>query len=374
MKSLVYQNSVAHATYATRSRIAIICICIGILVSCSKGQNTNKSNTGNWEMKVASGSSMPVIDKNHPGVKDNLYGFENGDVIKLADGSYHMIITELFDSGFAVPARIGHWKSTDKGDTWVRLGTIVQGNNIPNDPKNNTWSAMWYFDTVANRWNIIWRGFSLFRYASDKTGDEGIDANYTQVSQSILPFKGTEKWWNLNRSCPASFSNIFKAKNGQYYAFIGNEFIGNGKIASAGGDWNWVCGLVTATNIDGPWYQDDSKTDPDFNFAENPIVIKDGDTYFTVFDDLLYQKSIGYAYSTDGIHWTQKSLDLTDYVNWCANPKRISKENNGGLVWCLRTPCCIIKEGNNFVILFTGYSTNNAYFEVGKIVVSLNPS
>ena len=273
---MVYQNSAAHVGWTTRSRIAIIFICIGVMVSCSKGQNTNKSNTGNWEMKVVTGSNWPVIVKTHPGVKDNLYGFENGDVVKLADGSYHMIITELFDSGFAVPARIGHWKSTDKGDTWVRLGTIVQGNNIPNDPKNNTWSAMWYFDAVANRWNIIWRGFSLFRYASDKIGDEGIDANYSQVSQSILPFKGTEKWWNLNRSCPASFSNIFKAKNGQYYAFIGNEFIGNGKIARADGDWNWVCGLVTATNIDGPWYQDDSKTDPDFNFAENPIVIKDG--------------------------------------------------------------------------------------------------
>jgi hypothetical protein len=330
-------------------------------------------------MKVVSGSNLPVIDKNHPGAKENLAGFENGSIIKLDDGSYHMLITEMFEngggglSGYWEPARIGHWKSTDKGDTWVRLGTIVQGTGLLNDPKRNTWSAMWYFDSTENRWNVTWRGLNaVFRYKSDKTGNEGIDGNYSEVSQLIPPFYGEQQWWDTKY--PDSFSNIFIAANGQYYAFVGNGFVGNGKIANANGDWNWFCGLVTAKNIDGPWYRDDSKIDPVFSFAENPIVIKEGGTYFAVFDDLLYKKSIGYAYSTDGIHWTQKSLDLTDYVPWVANHKQVSKADPSGLVCSLRTPCSLIKEGDNYVIIFTGYNDSSSYFEVGKIIVNLNPS
>jgi hypothetical protein len=352
---------------------AIIVIFFGILLSDSKGQNINKSNTVNWEMKVVSGSNMPVIDKNHPGAKDNLHGFENGDITKLEDGSYHMVITELFDTGWSIPARIGHWKSIDKGDTWVRLGTIVQGNNIPKDPKMDTWSAHWYYDSVKNMWNIIWRGYqAIFRYASDKNGNEGINSTYSEASQFIPPFYGTKKWWDW--PYPDSFSNIFIAANGQYYAFVGNGFIGNGKIVKADGDWNWYVGLATAKNIDGPWYRDDLKIDPDFSFAENPIVINEGGTYFAVFDDLLYKKSIGYAYSTDGIHWTQKSLDLTDYIPWVANHKQISKADPSGLGYSLRTPCSLKKEGDNYVIIFTGYNDNNSYWEVGKLIVSLNPS
>lgn len=358
-------------------KLVLIGFFIITLNACNNNdiKKTEITNPG-WEMKLVSGSTIPVIDKNHPGAKDNLDGFENGSTVRLSDGSYHMVITEMFlngggEAGSWEPARIAHWKSTDKGNTWTRLSTIVQGTNLPNDPKRNTWSAMWYFDSVENRWNIIWRGYdSVFRYKSDKNGDEGIDSNYSEVSQFIPPLYGARKWWDSQY--PASFSNIYKVQDNKYYAFVGNAFRGEGKIAKVDGYWNWYVGLVTAKSIDGPWYRDESKKDPDLIFAENPLVIKEGEIYFAVFDDLLYKHSIGYAYSEDGVNWTQKSLDLTGQVKWCANSQQSSKDNPGGLVRSLRTPCSFIKEGENYVITFSGYNFNSSYFEVGKIIVSIN--
>ena len=359
-------------------KIGIICLISINFLSCKKtSSKADDSKVVNWEMKVVSGSDKAVIDKTHPGAKDNIDGFENGSIIKLADSSYHLLITEMYVDGKGAagswePARIGHWESKDQGDTWLRLGTIVEGSNLVDDPKRNTWSAMWYFDSTWNKWNVTWRGNNaVFRYASDKTGDIGINGNYSEVSQIIPPYLGSKKWWDRY---PESFSNIFKAANGRFYAFVGNNFIGNGRIAKAGGDWNWNVGLATAEDIDGPWYRDSSKTDPDFDFAENPIVIKEGNTYFAVFDDLHYTRSIGYAYSVDGVHWKRKNLNLSKYVKWSANEQQISKDDPGGLVRSLRTPCSLIREGNNYVVIFTAYNENSAYEEVGKIIVSLERS
>jgi hypothetical protein len=358
-------------------RLGIIFLIFFGFLSCNTVSKSDDSRMINWEMKVVSGSNKAVIDKTHPGANGNIDGFENGSIIKLSDGSYHLLITEMYKDGKGPagswePARIGHWESRDQGDTWVRLGTIVGGTNVSDDPKRNSWSPMWYLDTVANRWNITWRGNgAVFRYASDQTGDEGINGNYSEVSQIIPPYLCTKIWWYTKY--PDSFSKIFKAANGQYYAFVGNAFIGNGKVSKPGGDWNWYVGLATAKSIDGPWYRDSSKTDPDFEFAENPIVLKDRGTYFAVFDDLHYTRSIGYAYSADGVHWHRKNLDLTNYVKWSANHQQVSKDNPMGLVKSLRTPCSLIKEGNDYVILFTAYNDSTSYFEVGKIVVSLDP-
>ncbi len=349
-----------------------------LFISCESDKQDRNENVKGWKMELVSGSETPVIGKKHLGARDNIRGFENGYVMKLSDGTYHMLITEMFvdgggENGAWEPARIGHWKSRDKGDTWVRLSTVVQGSNIEDDPARNTWSPAWYYDKGTERWNITFRGkLSVFRYVSDKTGEKGIDGNYTKVSQFIPPLYGTQSWWEGKD--PASFSNIYEGRDGKLYAFVCHAFRGDAatKVSAHDGKWHWFSGIVSADTIDGPWYRDNTKEEPDFIHCENPIVTKYHDTYFAIFDDLLYRHSFGYGYSRDGVHWEQKSLIVNGKINWCANPAEETNDNPGNLVLNLRTPCCLIKEeDDNYVVIFTGYNEAHDYFEVGKIVVSL---
>src|SRR6056297_8325 len=138
-------------------KVMVKIILIFLLLSCSKDElPQNDKKVPHWQMEVVSGSKKPVIGKDHPACFDNVGGFENGSVVKLDDGSYHMVITELFKYGGALsgvwePARLGHWKSEDQGDSWSRLGTIETGSNIDGDPKKHTWSAQWFYDSAKEK-------------------------------------------------------------------------------------------------------------------------------------------------------------------------------------------------------------------------------
>ncbi len=318
-----------------------------------------------YSMVVVRDSRAPIVGKDHPGSRDNGKGYENGHVIKLDNGEYHMLITEMWKNGgsqvaYWVPARIGHWVSKD-GNDWKRLGTIVEGNNLPGDPKEATWSPSWYWNEKENAWNIVWRGSNaVFRYRSGKSGRDGINGPYSEVSQMYPPFQGELKWKSYSGCGLASFSNVYTATDGRLYAFYGNMTMEHDEP-------NWLCALARADNMDGPWTRDPSNDDPSFVYAENPFIYKYDGVYFCVYDNLCCQHSIGYGYSTDGVHWVRKTLDLYGHTPWVRQPA-----SRDDYVGTLRTPCSLIKEKDGtYTIFFTGYEAKTDYFGIGKISVKI---
>ena len=329
----------------------------------------NENNATDYIMTVAKWNSEPVIDKNHRGSADNDRGYENGHVIKINE-TYHMVITERFDfktrpeRGGSVPARVGYWTSGD-GDNWTRICTIVQGTATGRaddyeDPKNNTWSASWYWNEDENRWNIFWRGQCpyIYRYKSEVEGHGGMAGPYSEAKQISPPIEGVAQKWA--GEIIASFSNIFIAQDGKYYSFYA--------CGVEEDDWRYAVGLLNADSIDGPWTRTNPGNNAIFVYAENPYVyIYDNSrgekVYFCVYDDLSDQHSIGYGYSTDGIHWTGKTLDLTGCVDWA---------QNDWFVASVRTPCSLIKEDDGtYTVIFTAYGKDD-YYNIGRVNVNID--
>jgi len=172
------------------------------------------------------------------------------------------------------------------------------------------------------------------------------------------PLLGQLNWRSYqNNPGLSSWSNVFTAANGKLYAFYGANTLDNGEL-------NWLNALAYADNIDGPWMRDISKNDPDFIYAENPFIYKYDGVYFCVYDDLSNQHSIGYGYSTDGVHWVRKTMDLNGHTPWV---------HQNWYVQSLRTPCSLIKEENGtYTIIFTGYQAETDYFGIGKISVRID--
>ena len=342
---------------------------IALMVSCNDRKSADHTDLG-YIMTVVRSNPEPVVDKDHPGSRDNDRGYENGHVIKV-DGVYHMLMTELFDNRYYpdlyawLPARLGYWKSAD-GDHWERVCTIAQGtasgrSDDLNDPYCATWSSSWYWNEEENRWNIIWRGCRWYwRYQSVIEGPEGFAGPYSEVSKLLPPLMDmqTQQWDDAN---VASFGNIYIAEDGKYYSFL------SGGYPTTARDPQWVNTLGCADSIDGPWTRVyDPDAHPTFMYSENPFVniyeINGKKVYFCVYDDLSSQHSLGYGYSLDGIHWTGNTLDLTGYTDWAMNEFWVES---------IRTPCCLIREDDGtYTIIFTACG-KDGYFSIARINVAI---
>ena len=323
-----------------------------------------------YVMRVARPSLRPVIGKHHPGSAGNDQGYENGHVVRH-DGAYHMVITEAFDENTYPgmlglgwnPGRFAYWKSAD-GDNWERVCTIFTGTNLPGDVKSCAWSASWYWNASENRWNILWRGKPLLRFRSEVEGPGGIAGPYVEARADYPPLEGEKQYWCM-RDHVASFSNIYTADDGRYYAFFGADDPTNPI------DPQWVNGLITAEqgSVDGPWTRVDTGGHPTLVYSENPFVNvydnpEGGKVYFCVYDDLSNSYSIGYGWSSDGIHWTGKTLDLTGSVDWAANDN---------FVWTVRTPCSLIREDDGtYTIIFTARHIKDDYACVARVNVTID--
>ncbi len=312
-----------------------------------------------FEINVVRGSKLPIIDEFHKGAHDNVGGFENGSVIKLENGEYHMLVVEMFvdgevlNQGIWSPARIAHWVSIDAVN-WDRKGLVIAGNAIPRDEKENSWSPSFFWNKEENCWNIFWRGNAVFRYKSTVKGKNGIAGPYVEANKIWPPFEADKSHWHSGWF--ASFGNIFKAKDERWYAFfcIGKE---------VNGDENWYAGLACAESIDGKWVPNINTNAPTFLYSENPFVYKYDDVYFCVYDDLSCQKSIGLGYSYDGMHWERQLVDLTHYVDWC---------DDDWYVNTVRTPMSLIKEDDGtYTVFFTAAQKTNGYFSIGSLSLSI---
>ena len=339
------------------------------LIACGIGDEERNGNSRpmpvaiedvSIKVEILEDSTTPVIDRFHPGSQDNGLGFENCSVI-YHDGAYHMLVVEMFmdgqsGGGYWVPARIGHWKSTD-GDEWTRLGTIVQGTNVSDERrKSATWSASFLWNEDDNRWNIFWRGDdAAFRWQSVAAGTDGIAGPYEEVKMVVSHGgdRGNKSWAS---GWIHSFGNVFRANDGKLYAFFSDFIVENGNV-------NWPTGLlVSEGSVDGPWkYLDTQK--PTFNYCENPFVSKYDGMYLCAYDDLQHLHSIGLGYSQDGVHWKRVIVDLDGHTDWV----------QGNDLMSFRTPTGLVRESNGtYTVFFTAYQKQFGYYSVGKLRLKID--
>jgi len=297
---------------------------------------------------------QPVIGKNHPDCKDDKYGFEGGVVIKL-NGTYHMFTAENPGDPKIARMRLAHWTSAD-ALAWKRQSTIFETTGEPmavtGRPYTSVWQPTPVFNEAENHWDLFYvaykvsgtgKGF-IMRAQSTVPGRDGIGGPYKELGIIMQPDKESQIWEGWQGV--ATF-NPFQASNGQWLAFYG----------SAGGHHpeGWLVGLASAPALSGPW-----KRLPQGNpvliepvFMENPVVTRIGNLYVIVYDsDVLNptkrsyffeNHSVGYATSTDGLHWSKGG--------------RIIVQPKGEANWAsdIRTPLGLVDEGDGlYTLVYTG--------------------
>jgi len=175
---------------------------------------------------------------------------------------------------------------------------------------------------------------------------------------------GKMQYWDAGMD---SFGNVYKGADGKYYSFVGSGMPGMTN------DEQWVNGLLwTDDPLSGKWQRYEGDTHPTFVYSENPYVFeyvnsKGQKVYFTVYDDLVNQRSIGFGWSYDGYDWKYNSIDLSGYANWSGDTD---------LMNTIRTPCCLLydKAADNYVIIFTAFGAGGDrgwYASIGRVAVKI---
>jgi hypothetical protein len=293
----------------------------------------------------------PVLSIHSLGAEANKYGFEAGQVVKLGK-TYHLVITELFGDPYWVKTKLGHWASED-GIHWERVSTLFasSGEFEGKDPRAALWAPAVAYDEKAGRWNLFyvayraqpnrlhqWRHLyeaRIWRAISRAPGLDGLDGPYDDAGVILEPGPDSDKWEGLQ-----GVDSFFPYQVGdQWYGFYGSC------NTETGTNGPWRVGLASAPELAGPWKRLSSLNPVEIQkpFVEVPIVTRLSDgTYLAVYDseDL---GSVGYTFSSDGVHWSRGN--------------RLMVQPKGQGYWAdgVRTPLCLIPEGNEtYTLFYTG--------------------
>lgn len=345
--------------------------------------------------EIVGGPDQPVIDEGMPGTENILGGFEGGACVKIGK-TYHMFPTEragqkgveaYYDR---VKTRIGHWTSAD-AIHWKRESTIYEASGVYavtaddnpiNDRRAAIWSYMPVFNEKTNRWNGYYLAYTvhkeiepnhsfgrIWRCESVKEGINGIGGPYLDKGIVMEPGMDTQLWegrQGVDSFYPYPVGDRWLAFYGGAYPFEKREdYPRNGKRGA------WYVGLASAPALEGPWTRMDTTINPVTSihpyFIENPIVYKlPGDIYITIFDGgpeawgLHLPNMMGYAFSKDGIHWTE--------ARYLPIEQKVKK-------WwdVMRTPICLIPEGDNvYTILYAAIDLKKRFHPMGMVKVRLN--
>jgi hypothetical protein len=222
------------------------------------------------------------------------------------------------------------------------------------------------YNEGEKRWDLFYvaydtggaSGGRIWRATSTVTGRAGIGGPYKDVGIIMQPDAESQKWEG-DQGTDSFFPYLVKDR---WFAFYGSH----------GGRPGWHVGLAEAPSLAGPWKRCPSGNPLSMEpvFTENPIVTRIGDLYVAIYDsdvvdakDFNYHKepnSVGYATSTDGLHWSTGG--------------RITVQPPGSANWSsdIRTPLGLIDEGNGvFSLLYTGELKRSRFFPVGMVKVKL---
>ncbi|MGB8030756.1 MAG: hypothetical protein WCF30_13965 [Terracidiphilus sp.] len=310
----------------------------------------------------------PVLTVRSEGAEGNKYGFEGGRVVKVQN-IYHLFTSEMVGDPHWVKMRLAHWTSTDRVH-WKRCATLYEssGDFTGNDPRAALWSPMPVFDPDAKRWNLFYVAYQaapdtvyewrtnhegrIWRAVSETPGWEGIDGPYRDAGIVLERGKDSDPWEGLQGT-----DSFFPYRaGGKWYALYGSAHTERLPISL------WQVGLASAASLGGPWIRctdlNPLRTEP--RFIENPIVMRltDG-TYVAVYDNH-QPNEVGYAVSTDGIHWS-------------SGQHLIVQTGNG--IWAseVRTPLGLVEEGNGQYTLFYTANEKSAGTQPDAYGVTLTP-
>ena len=293
----------------------------------------------------------PVLTVRNVGAEGNKYGFEGGRVVKIRE-TYHLFTSEMVGDPHWVKMRLAHWTSTDRIH-WMRLATLYEssGDFTGEDPRAALWSPMPVYDPDTKRWNLFYVAYQaapdtvhewltnhegrIWRAVSGTPGWDGIDGPYRDNGIVLQRGKDSDPWEGLQ----GTDSFFPYSAGGKWYAFYGSAHTERLPISL------WQVGLASAASLGGSWIRctdlNPLRIEP--RFIENPIVTRltDG-TYVAVYDNH-QPNEVGYAVSTDGIHWS-------------SGQHLVVQKDDG--IWAseVRTPLGLIEEGNGTYTLF--YTAN----------------
>jgi hypothetical protein len=318
----------------------------------------------------------PVITVNSPGTEGNKYGFEGGNVVKIK-GIYHLVTTEMSGDPMSVKTRLAHWSSADRIH-WKRISTLYEssGEFAGKDPRAALWGPMFIYDEQLQEWDLVYVAYraapdtetefranyegTIWRAVSKVKGLAGIDGPYTDVGVLLRPDKDSQPWEGLQGT-----DSFFPYQVGdRWRGFYGSANTEHKPIE------HWRVGLAESSQLAGPWKRCEG-TNPvnvDKHFAENPIVtrLQDG-SYMAVYDNE-YSSGIGYAWSSDGVHWMPGG-------NLVVQPKGLGAWSD-----YVRTPLGLIAEGHGlFTLFYTGFQKGPntkgplGFGGVGFVSVKLEP-
>jgi hypothetical protein len=351
---------------------------VALMVSCAISLNAQElgapllglTEEPSIRFELVEYQKQPVIGKDHPDCVDDKYGFEGGMVLKLK-GVYHLFTAENPGDPKIARMRLAHWTSSDALN-WKRQSTLFETTGEPMEVTGRPYASVWQptpvFNKAENCWDLFYvcykksgtgKGF-IMRAQSTVLGWDGIAGPYKEIEVVMQPDKESQSWEGYQGV--ATF-NPFKVGKNEWLAFYGSAAGNNPK--------GWLVGLASAPSLRGPW-----KRLPQGNpvliepvFMENPIVTRIDNLYVMVYDsDNLHptvrkyyfeKNSVGYATSTDGIHWSKGG--------------RITVQPEGDANWArdIRTPLGLVDEGNGvFTLVYTAW-TKQAFQPVGMVKVRL---
>lgn len=303
------------------------------------------------ELVVTRQIDRPVLTVRSAGVEGNKYGFEGGRALKI-DGAYHLFTSEMVGDPHWVKMKLAHWISLDRMH-WQRVGTLLEssGDFTGKDPRAALWSPMPVYDPAEARWNLFYVAYQaapdtsrewltnnegrIWRAVSTTPGQGGINGPYQDAGIILQRGKDSDPWEGLQGTDSFFPYNI----GDRWWAFYGSAHTENLPISL------WQVGLASAPHLAGPWTRC-TELNPlkvESRFIENPIVTRLADGTFLAVYDTKEEKSIGYTFSTDGVHWS-------------AGQHLVVQRGDG--VWSndVRTPLGLIEEGKDTFTLF--YTAN----------------
>jgi hypothetical protein len=303
------------------------------------------------ELVVTRQFGDPVLTTRSSGAEGNKYGFEGGRVIKLND-VYYLFTSEMVGDPHWVKMKLALWTSRDRMH-WRRAGTLREssGDFTGKDQRAALWSPMPVFDTGENRWSLFYVAYRaapdtprqwltnhegrIWRAVSLKPGMSGIAGPYKDAGVILERDKNADPWEGLQ----GTDSFFPYTAHGRWYAFYGSARTESLPITL------WQVGLASAPTLAGPWSRcsqlNPLKVEP--RFIENPIVSRLQDGTFVAVYDNHQPNSIGYTFSSDGVHWSRG--------------RRLTVQTGNG-IWAseVRTPLGLVDEGRGSFTLF--YSAN----------------
>ncbi len=303
------------------------------------------------QLSVTKQFDEPILTINSANAIGNKYGFEGGRVLKL-NGTYHLFTSEMVGDPFWVKMKLAHWTSRDRLH-WSRVSTLFEssGDFTGKDPRAALWSPMPIYDQAERLWNLFYVAYQcapdvpgkwltnhegrIWRAVSKVKGLGGIDGPYEDVGIILQRGKDSDPWEGLQGT-----DSFFPYPVGnKWYAFYGTGHTEKLPISL------WQVGLAWAPSLAGPWKRCTELNPLNIEkvFIENPVVTKLPDATYVAVYDTKVERSVGYAFSIDGIHWTPgKAL--------------IVQKDKG--IWAseVRTPLGLIPEGKDSFSLF--YTAN----------------